>query len=241
MTVARKFGLSCDYIFHSIYPTRRNWQIILSQTKIFNIFLGSVQTSIMKILSSFCSRYKHNYISNRDFWINQLYFEISNSSKKQCLKIDIRDVNDLRAAKCRTRADNNKEQICYYNRNKRDKSFNSFLTMRKQTSLASEILFSIVKLIDKTNENSCIYFETDNELSDFRNDSAQYKRSIQWISESGIVRKKQTQTENTNIILEQMIHESAKRPVSFRIISHQKKQRENIQPRGFSRETVYRI
>ena len=84
LTVSRKFGLTCVYIFHMIYPTRQNWQMILAQTEIFNIFPGSIQTSsIIKTLSSFCSRYKYNYVPNRDLWINRLYFDISNSTKKQ--------------------------------------------------------------------------------------------------------------------------------------------------------------
>ena len=36
--LSRKFGLTCVYIFYTIYPTRYHWQMILSQTKIFNIF-----------------------------------------------------------------------------------------------------------------------------------------------------------------------------------------------------------
>ena len=91
---------------------------------------------------------------NRDFWINALYFDISNSTKNQCLTIDTRDINDLRPAKFRTQADSNQEQICYYNRNKRDTTFNSFLAMRRQTSTISDITFSIVKLIDKTNKTN---------------------------------------------------------------------------------------
>ena len=45
LTVSRKFGLTYGYIFYTIYPTRQNWQMILSQTKIFNIFPGSIQVS----------------------------------------------------------------------------------------------------------------------------------------------------------------------------------------------------
>ena len=82
LTVSRKFGLMSVYIFHTIYPTRQNWQMILAQTKIFNIFPGSIQTSsVVKILSSFCSRYKYNYDPNRDLRINKLYFDTSNSAK----------------------------------------------------------------------------------------------------------------------------------------------------------------
>ena len=82
--------------------------MVLAQTKIFNIFPGSIQaSSIVKILSSFCSRYKYNYIPNRNLWIKRLYYDISNSSEKQCLTIDTRDVNDLGLAKFRTRVDRN--------------------------------------------------------------------------------------------------------------------------------------
>ena len=57
LTISRKFGLICVYTFHKIYPTRQIWQMILAQTKIFNIFPGSIQPpSIVKILLSFCSR-----------------------------------------------------------------------------------------------------------------------------------------------------------------------------------------
>ena len=96
LTVSRKYKLTYRYIFHKIYPTRQHWQMILSQTKIFNFFPGSVQASaIIRILSPFTSRYKHTYIPHRDLWINRLYFQISNSTQRQCLKIDTRDVNDL--------------------------------------------------------------------------------------------------------------------------------------------------
>ena len=61
----------------------------------------------------------------RDLWINRLYFDISNSTNKQCLA-NTTDVNDLGPAKFRTQADNNKEQICYYKCNKKDTNSNSF-------------------------------------------------------------------------------------------------------------------
>ena len=70
-TVSQKDKLTCVYIFHTIYSTRLNWQMIMSQTKIFNFFPGSVQaSSFIKILSSFANRYKINYITNRNLWIN---------------------------------------------------------------------------------------------------------------------------------------------------------------------------
>ena len=132
--------------------------MIMLQTKIFNFFPGSVQaSSIVRILSSFASRYKNTYIPNQNVWINGLYFEISNSRQKKCLTIDTRDVNDLGPGKFRTLADSGTEQICYYNRNNKDTSFNSFLAVRQETSFLGEITFFIVKVIDSINRHDYIF------------------------------------------------------------------------------------
>ena len=53
--------------------------------------------------------------------------------------------------------------------------------MRKQTSTISDLTFSVVKIIDKTNKRTSIYFEINDELSDFNIGS--FKRPVQWISE----------------------------------------------------------
>ena len=42
LTVSRKYRYSCVYIFHIVFLQLRNWQMILSQTKIFNIFPSAV-------------------------------------------------------------------------------------------------------------------------------------------------------------------------------------------------------
>ena len=76
LTVSRKFSFTFVYVFHIIYPTRSNWQMILSQTKICNNFCSSLQApSVAKILSSYCNRYTYVQIYG-DLWMNQLYFEI---------------------------------------------------------------------------------------------------------------------------------------------------------------------
>ena len=54
--------------------------------------------------------------------------------------------------------------------------------MRKEISTISDITFSIVKLIDKTNKNTNIYFEINDKLSNFNNDN--FKRPVQQIRES---------------------------------------------------------
>ena len=54
LKVSRKFGLPCIYNFQMTYLTRHNWQIILAQTKIFNIFPYSIQaSSIVRIYLRF--------------------------------------------------------------------------------------------------------------------------------------------------------------------------------------------
>ena len=83
------------------------------------------------------------------------------------MTIDTRDVNDLGPEKFRTQADSDTEQICYYNRNTKDTSFNSFLAVRQETSSLSEINFSVVKVIDNSNKDDNIYSEISNKLSDF--------------------------------------------------------------------------
>ena len=117
-----------------------------------------------------------------------MYYEISNSRQKQCLSIHTRNVNKLGPAKFRTQAENGIEQVCYYNRNKKDTCFNSFLAVRKQTASSFEISFSIVKVIDSTNRQNAIYTEISDEISDFKNDNVQQK--IRRASENNIGRGK---------------------------------------------------
>ena len=44
LIASRKYRVTGVYIFQTIYSTRQNWQMIISQTKMFNFFLGSVHT-----------------------------------------------------------------------------------------------------------------------------------------------------------------------------------------------------
>ena len=89
LMVSRKYGFSCLYVFHTIYPGRQNWEMIMSQTHIFNFFPGSIHNSrILKTLSLFASWQKNTYLPNKNVWLNKLYFQISNSQEKKCLTID---------------------------------------------------------------------------------------------------------------------------------------------------------
>ena len=54
LTVSRKFGCHCVYVFYVI-ATSQIWQKIISQSNIFNIFPSSIpQNSVVKILQSDC-------------------------------------------------------------------------------------------------------------------------------------------------------------------------------------------
>ena len=61
------------------------------------------------------------------------------------------------------------------------------MALRKETSSASEIKFSIVKVIDKTNRHDTIYFEISDEWSDFKNDIVQ--QTFQRTSENDLVKE----------------------------------------------------
>ena len=131
LTVSRKYGFSCLYVFHTIYPGRQNWEMIMSQTHFFNFFPGSIHNS----------RFSKT-LSLKSVWLNKLFFQVSNSQEKKCLAIDTRDVNEFGPGKFRTNANNREEQTCYFNRNKSNTHFPSFLSQRSQ---AEPINFSIVK------------------------------------------------------------------------------------------------
>lgn len=45
LTVSRKYGFSCIYVFHTIYPGRQSWEMIMSQSHIFNFFRRSIHSS----------------------------------------------------------------------------------------------------------------------------------------------------------------------------------------------------
>ena len=68
--------------------------------------------------------------------------------------------------------------------------------MGKQTSSTSEIIFSIVILIDQANRNNNIYFDLNDKLGDFENDSVQYNWPVQWVSAGDTIRE--TSTDRTD-------------------------------------------
>ena len=120
-TVFRKFGYNWIYLFHIIYPEKSIWQMIISQTKIFNIFPGSIQLSnVLKIIMSNCHRETITCIPARNLW-SKIYIAISNGNNKIFLIIDCRNINLIGPGKYRTNADNPEKQFCYFNEKKKEK------------------------------------------------------------------------------------------------------------------------
>ena len=93
----------------------------------------------------------------------------------------MRNENDLEPEKFRTEAEIDKEQVCYYNYNKKDRAFNRFLAVRKQTS-TDAIMFSIVNVIVKSNNHKDNYFKVGDELRKCNNVLVQPDQRIQRVS-----------------------------------------------------------
>ena len=90
LTVSRKFGYNCVYVFHVIVPASQIWQKIVSQTNIFNIFLASVpHNTVAKIIQSNCILQSKKYVPARLLWLNRAFTDLVNSHEKLCLTIDV--------------------------------------------------------------------------------------------------------------------------------------------------------
>ena len=58
LTVSRKFGYNCVYVFHVIVPASHIWQKIISQTSIFDIFLLAYRIILLRKLFKAIVYYK---------------------------------------------------------------------------------------------------------------------------------------------------------------------------------------
>ena len=67
LTVSRKFGYNCVYVFHVVVVSASHiWRKFISQTNIFNIFPGSVpHTAVAKIIQSNCILQNTKYVPAR--------------------------------------------------------------------------------------------------------------------------------------------------------------------------------
>ena len=94
LTVFRKFGYNCVYVFHVIVPASQIWQKIISETNIFNIFPASVPHNIVaKINQSHCILQSEKYVSVHSLCRNRVFTDLPNSHEKHCLTIDYCCIN----------------------------------------------------------------------------------------------------------------------------------------------------
>ena len=116
LTVARKFGYHCLYIFHAIHPEKAIWRTILSQTNLLNIFPASVPLSTVKrVLEANCIRSTKKYIPVNSQWVTKLFIKLANEeSEKTCLTIDRSGFNPNGPGRFRTDASNALTQTCFF-------------------------------------------------------------------------------------------------------------------------------
>ena len=171
LTVARKYGYNCVYIFHTIYPEKSNWRTILSQTNIFNIFPASVSLNMVrKILEGVCIRKTSKYIPHASLWISRLFIELANRNDKVCLTLGCSNTNRDGPGRFRSEADNPDNQLCYFNSANHEQVYNKFVSKRiKSSEFENEFHFKIVEVKSKTNKN--ISFDVTNKLQELNNDN----------------------------------------------------------------------
>ena len=172
LSVTRKYNYNCVYIFHTVFPEKSNWRLILSQTNIFNIFPASVPiNSVRKILEGACSRKTQKYILQNAFWFNRLFFDLANTNDKICLTIDSSSVNKDGPGRFRTKADNPEFQVCYFNSKNDEQVYNAFISQIINNDENEDFHFKIIRQKSKTNKN--VTFESSEELNNLKeNDSA---------------------------------------------------------------------
>ena len=156
LTVSRKFGYNCVYVFHVIVPASQIWQKIISQTNIFNIFPASVpHNTVAKIIQSNCILQSKKYVPARSLWLNRVFTDLANSHEKHCLTIDCGYINKNGPGRYRSLADNPEKQVCYFNKPNDDVFYNTFISERiKAEKFDDGIYFKIEKVRGKTDKEN---------------------------------------------------------------------------------------
>ena len=94
--------------------------------------------------------------------------------------------NSIGPSKYRASVDKGKQQVCY-NINKKDKYFNKFLWVRKQ-SACDTIIFEIENIIEEINNSDINYYKVTNKLTEFNrngrsnDDGRATKKTVQQLS-----------------------------------------------------------
>ena len=160
LTVARKFGYHCLYIFHAIHPEKAIWRTILSQTNLLNIFPASVLLStVKKVLEANCIRNSSEYVPVNSLWVTKLFIRLANEdSEKTCLTIDCSGFNPNGPGRFRTDASNPLTQTCFFNKADQGSLFNIFISKRIKEKATDKILFEIEGL--KTSADNETYSPT---------------------------------------------------------------------------------
>ena len=139
LTVSRKFGYNCAYVFHVINPSSQVWQKIISQTNIFNIFPASVPfNTVSKIIQGNCISQSKKYVPVRSLWLNRVFSDLANSHEKHCLTIDGGYLNKNGPCCFRSSAENPEKQVCYFNKRGDDVFHNTFISERIKEGENSE-------------------------------------------------------------------------------------------------------
>ena len=131
LTVSRKFGYNCVYVFHVIVPASQIWQKIISQTNIFNIFPSSVPyNTVARMMQSNCILQSKKYVPVRSLWLSRVFTDLANSQKKLCLTINSGYKNKNGPERYRSLADNLEKRVCYFNKPNDDVFYNTFICQR---------------------------------------------------------------------------------------------------------------
>lgn len=164
LIVARKLRYNCIYIFHVIFPKQSIWELIISQTNIFNIFPASVPIlTVSKILqANYLPSQNKKYFPINSLQINRLFNELANKYEKICLAIDCSGMNPNGPGRFRTEVDNLVRKACYFNVQNNDQFFNVYINKRiNNKNLSDEIYFEIGRVKRNTNMKT---FDKDLEL-----------------------------------------------------------------------------
>ena len=155
LTVSKKFGCHCVYVFLVIAPATQIWQKVISQTIIFNIFPASVpDNTVTKILQSNCISQSQKYVPIRFLWFNRVFTDLANSHEKHCLTIDCSYKKKNGPGRYRSVVDNLDQQVCYFNKPNGDEYY-VFISKRiKAEDFNDEIYFKILSVRGKTGKDN---------------------------------------------------------------------------------------
>ena len=156
LTVSRKFGYNCVYVFHVIVVSSQIWQKIISQTNIFNQFPASVPyNTVAKIIQSNCILKTKKYVPARSLWLNRVFTDLANSHEKLCLTMDCGYINKNGPGWYMSSANNPEKQVCYFNKPNDDLFYNTFISERiKGEKYHEGNYFRIEKVRGKTDKEN---------------------------------------------------------------------------------------